>query len=229
AALAQAKRPVLLLDRSRLTKETAQCVAALAMNGDDSLPVLQLQARANSQTIRALGISRDMKQLYADIASGQLKGLLLFGVDLPAEQAENMEFVLEADANYGRAYPYASVLLPLAGFGAVTGSYVNFEGRLQKVQSAVRPNLGEENWQLLAALINALNRNYKFTDLEQIRAGLTAALQQDAAFVGVDGKLPQTPQGRQFVLDNPDLAQASFAREYEEASTSVKSWQKMKQ
>lgn len=236
AALAQAKRPVLLLDRSRLTKETAQCVAALAMNGDDSLPVLQLQARANSQTIRALGISRDMKQLYADIASGQLKGLLLFGVDLPAEQAENMEFVLEADANYGRAYPYASVLLPLAGFGAVTGSYVNFEGRLQKVQSVVRPNLGEENWQLLAALINALNRNYKFIDLEQIRAGLTAAcpeyaaaLQQDAAFVGVDGKLPQTPQGRQFVLDNPDLAQASFAREYEEASTSVKSWQKMKQ
>ena len=117
----------------------------------------------------------------------------------------------------------------------MTGSYVNFEGRLQKVQAAVRPNLGEENWQLLSALINALNRNYKFDDLRQIRDGLAAvcpefaaALQQDAAFVGVDGKLPQTPQGRPALPDNPGLAQAAFAREYEEASTSVKSWQKMK-
>ena len=100
----------------------------------------------------------------------------------------------------------------------------------------MRPNLGEENWQLLSALINALNRYYKFADLEQIRAGLAAAcpeyaaaLQQDAAFVGADGKMPQTPQGKQFVLDNPDLAQAAFVRDYEEASTSVKSWQKMKQ
>ena len=133
---------MILLDRSRLTSEAAQCVAALAQNG--GLPVLQLVARANSQTVRALGIERDMKQLYADIAAGKLKGLLLFGVDIPAEQAENMEFVLEADSTYGRAYPYASVLVPLAGFGAVTGSYVNFEGRLQKVEAAVQPGL--EAW-----------------------------------------------------------------------------------
>ncbi len=140
--LLAAKKPVILLDRSRLTSEAAQCVA-LAQNG--GLPVLQLVARANSQTVRALGIERDMKQLYADIAAGKLKGLLLFGVDIPAVQAVNMEFVLEADSTYGRAYPYASVLVPLAGFGAVTGSYVNFEGRLQKVEAAVQPAWKQEN------------------------------------------------------------------------------------
>lgn len=238
ALLAGAERPVLLLDRSRLTREAAQCVAALAANGCKPLPVLQLQARANSQTVRALGIKRNMQQLAADIADGKLKGLLLFGVDLPAEQAENMEFVLEADANYGRAYPYASVLLPLAGFGAVTGSYVNFEGRLQKVQAAVRPNLGEENWQLLAGLINALNRNYKFTDLQQVRAGLaaacpeyTAALQQEggaAVYLSADGGLPHTPAGRLALTLVADAADLAFARGYEQASTAVKSWQKMK-
>ncbi len=239
AALAGAKRPVLLLDRSRLTREAAQCVAALAAGGGKQLPVLQLQARANSQTVRALGIQRNMRQLAADIAAGKLKGLLLFGVDLPAELAENMEFVLEADAGYGRAYPYASVLLPLAGFGAVTGSYVNFEGRLQKVQAAVRPNLGEENWQLLAGLVNALNRNYKFTDLQQIRDGLAAACPEYAAalsaaagaavYLSADGKLPQTPAVLPAELKLADnLAALPFAREYEQASTAVKSWQKMK-
>lgn len=228
--LLAAKKPVILLDRSRLTSEAAQCVAALAQNG--GLPVLQLVARANSQTVRALGIERDMKQLYADIAAGKLKGLLLFGVDIPAEQAENMEFVLEADSTYGRAYPYASVLVPLAGFGAVTGSYVNFEGRLQKVEAAVQPAWKQENWQLLAELINNLNSRYKFTDLQQIRDGLAAvvpefaaALQQNAVFVSADGQLPQTPDG---VVLLHGRETAAFAKEYEQASTSMKNWSKMK-
>lgn len=230
--LAAAKKPVLLLDRSRLTREAAQCVAALAQNG--GLPVLQLVARANSQTVRALGIERDIQQLYADIAAGKLKGLLLFGVDIPAEQAENMEFVLEADSTYGRAYPYASVLVPLAGFGAVTGSYLNFEGKLQKVAAAVQPAWKQENWQLFAELINDLNPRYKFADLQQVRDGLAAAvpefaaaLQQDAPFVSADGQQPKTPAGPA-KLDAAALAAGAFAREYEQASTAVKGWSKMK-
>lgn len=228
--LAAAKRPVVLLDRSRLTRETAMAVAALAQKA--GLPVLQLVARANSQTVRALGISRNMQTLTADIEAGKLKGVILFGVDLAADLAEKLEFVLEADANYGRAYPYASALLPLSGFGAITGSYVNFEGRLQKVEAAIQPYQGRENWQIIADLINALNHNYKFEDLQTVREGLAAAcpayqgaLLGDAQYVGEDGQLPHTPEGQ---ANMPEVGDASFAREYEQASTSVKSWQQMK-
>lgn len=229
-ALAAAEKPVILFDRSRLTREVAQGVAALAQKG--GVPVLQLVARANSQTVRALGISRNMADLTADIEAGKLKGVLLFGVDVPAELVENLEFVLEADASYGRAYPYASALLPLSGFGAVTGSYVNFEGRLQKVEAAIAPYQGRENWQIVADLINALNRTYRFEDLQTVREGLAAAcpayrtaLLGDGAYVGEGGEQPKTPEGGNV----PDIdGDAEFAREYEQASTAVRSWRQMK-
>ena len=211
----------------------------LAVLGPECKPSMRQDAEAHrptelalfAKTVRALGIERDMKQLYADIAAGKLKGLLLFGVDIPAEQAENMEFVLEADSTYGRAYPYASVLVPLAGFGAVTGSYVNFEGRLQKVEAAVQPAWKQENWQLLAELINNLNSRYKFTDLQQIRDGLAAVVPEFAAACSrtlfCERRRPATPTPDGVVLLH-GRETAAFAKEYEQASTSMKNWSKMK-
>lgn len=231
--LRTADKPVIVFDRSRLTAEAARAVAAVASGFESPLPVLQLLARANSRAVRDLGYVRDLHALRADIESGQLKAVLLFGVDLPADLAEKVDFVVTADANFGRAYPYASVRLPLSGFAAVTGTYVNFEGRAQQVEAAVRPLYGKENWELLAMMINKINSRYKFESLKAVREAMAAVLPGYAGvlldgkrFVGEDGDaLPHTPAAGAVAVD----PEAALYREYEMESTAMKSWSKMQE
>jgi formate dehydrogenase major subunit len=228
--LKKAKKPLILLDRSRVTAAAAKAAAILAAGGEQTIPLLQLRANVNSQAVRDLGISRDLHTMQADIEQGKLKAVLLLGVDLPADYAEKVEFVMIADANYGRAYPYSAVLMPLSGFGAITGSYVNFEGRLQKVEAAVKPYQGQENWQWLAEFMTDVNSHYKFTDLTELRQFIAynypdyaPALLEDKPFIG--GEKRQTPAVK--VAEVPAV-ESAFYREFENESTSLKSWQRMK-
>ncbi len=222
SALAAAQKPLLVFDRSRLTYESAACLATLA--ADLNLPVLQLRDGVNSQVVADLGITKNYADLEADIESGKLKAMLLFGVDLPALLAEQVDFVFVADANYGRAYPYASVLLPTSGFGAVTGSYVNFEGRLQQVEAAITPYHGIENWSLLAEFVTAVNKFEHFGSLSAVRDALAAAVPAYAAALQGD---------EQFIAARPaaavqlPAAGAAAYRTYENESTARKSWKQM--
>ena len=231
--LRAAQNPVIVFDRSRITADAARAAAGLASAFAAPLPVLQLLARTNSRAVRDLGYSRDLHALRADIEAGKLKAVLLFGVDLPADLAEKVDFVITADANFGRAYPYASVRLPLSGFAAVTGTYVNFEGRAQQVEPAVQPLYGTENWELLAMMISKISSMYKFKSLQAVREAIAAKLPAYAGvllkgkrFVGEsDDALPQTPAADAVSVD----PQAPLYREFEMESTAMKSWKKMQE
>ena len=227
AALRAAKRPVLVYDAARLTLEAQAALAAAAAGL--KIPVLQLLAGVNSQTALDLGIVRDYRQLAADIEGGRLKAMLLFGVDLPALLAERLDFVFAADANYGRAYPYAKALLPLSGFGAVSGSYVNFEGRVKQVEAAITPYQGVENWRLLAELLAGVDRKPAFADLAAVRAeigaclpGYAEALRSGGGFIAPRGELRQ--------LDGVVLPPAGLPayRDFENESTAQKAWRIMR-
>ena len=227
AQLAAAEHPVLVYDASRLTVEAQAALAALAAGCN--LQVLQLVAGANSQTAQALGITRNFRQLAADIEDGRLKAVLLFGVDLPADLAEKVEFIFAADANYGRAYPYAKALLPLSGFGAVTGSYVNFEGRVRLVQAAISPYNGEENWSLLAELLAKVGRVAGPADIHELRAEMAAGLPGYAD--ALNGKAEFiAPRGTLTLLEGSLLPPDGMAayRDFEVESTARKAWQQMR-
>ncbi len=220
--LQKAAKPLLVFDASRLAAPAVLALYKLAAALD--IPVLQLLANVNSRVAADLGITRDLHALYADIAAGKLKAVLLFGVDLPALVAENVDFIFEADANYGRAYPYAKVLLPLSGFGAVTGSYVNFEGRLMQVQAAITPYNGQENWQLFAAFAAAVGREQPFADLAAVRRALAEKVPDYADALAGRTQLVTSGALAGAVLAAPG---APVYREFENESTSQKSWRQM--
>ncbi|HIU09749.1 MAG TPA: FAD-dependent oxidoreductase [Candidatus Avidehalobacter gallistercoris] len=222
AALKQAEKPLLVFDASRLAAPALQALFKLA--AVLNLPVLQLLANVNSRVTADLGITRDLHMLYDDIEAGKLKAVLLFGIDLPALVAENVDFIFEADANYGRAYPYAKVLLPLSGFGAVTGSYVNFEGRMQQVQAAIRPYNGQENWQLFAAFVAAVGREQPFADLQTLRRALAEKIPAYADALCGCANSVASRKFTEAVLAAPG---AAVYREFENESTSQKSWRQM--
>lgn len=227
ATLSGAKRAVLVYDATRLALPAQATLAAMAAKL--AMPVLELLSGVGSRVIRDLGITRDFHRLKEDIEGGKLKAMLLFGVDLPALLAEQVDFVFEADANYGRAYPYAKALLPLSGFGAVSGTYVSFEGRVRQVNAAIQPYQGVENWQLFAELLNGVDRMPKAESLEVLRAEMaerlpsySAALLHGAEFVDKAEEL-LTVDG--VVL--PPRGLDAF-REFENENTAQKAWAKMR-
>lgn len=227
AALAGAENAVLVYDGTRLTLPAQAALAALAARLD--LPVLELLSCVGSRVIRDLGITRDFHRLKEDIEGGKLKAMLLFGVDLPALLAEQVDFVFEADANYGRAYPYAKALLPLSGFGAVSGTYVNFEGRVRQVEAAIQPYKGVENWRLFAELLSGVDRMPKPANLAELRAEMAQklpsyamALLNGAEFVDKADRLSQVDG---VVLPPSGL---EMFREFENENTAQKAWVKMR-
>lgn len=229
-----AKNPVIVFDRSRVTVDAARMIAKIAAGFAAPLPVLQLLAATNSRVVCDIGYVRNLHDLRTDIEAGQLKAVLLFGVDLPADLAEKIDFLIMADANFGRAYPYASVRLPLSGFAAVTGTYVNFEGRAQQVSAAIQPLYGKENWELLTAMISKINARYKITSLQQIREMMAdempeyaGVLLEGRGFVGGDGvSVHEAPS---VIKEVPVEADAAMYREFESDNNAVKNWKKMQE
>ncbi len=227
AALSAAAKGVLVYDASRLDVPAQAVLAAMAVKYNAG--VLQLQNGVGSRMIQELGIVRDLHRLKADIEDGKLKAMLLFGVDLPALLAEQVEFVFAADANYGRAYPYAKALLPLSGFGAISGTYINFEGRARQVKAAINPYQGVENWQLLAELLNNVDRMPKAQNLAVLRAEMAAKLPAYADVLTNGAEFADKP-AKLALLDGAVLPPAGLAayREFENENTAQKAWQKMR-
>lgn len=226
-ALAGAKKPVLVYDATRLALAAQAALAALA--AEQNLPVLQLFNGVAGQLMQDLGITRDFAQLKEDIEGGKIKAMLMIGVDLPALLAEQVDFVFAADANYGRAYPYAKALLPLSGFGAVSGTYVNFEGRARQVTAAIQPYQGVENWQLLAELLCGVDRRPKAENLAVLREEMAKVLPGYAAVLLDGAEFIAKPEHLQ-LQEGAVLPPAGLPayRNFENENTAQKAWVKMR-
>lgn len=227
AALAAAQKPVLLFDATRLALPAQAALAAIAANG--GIPLLQLFNGVAGQLMQDLGIHKDFAQLKEDIEGGKIRAMLMIGVDLPALLAEQVDFVFAADANYGRAYPYAKALLPLSGFGAISGTYVNFEGRARQVEAAITPYQGVENWQLLAELLSGVDRLPKAQNLAALREEMAARLPKYADVLLAGAQFIAKPDKLQ-LLDGAVLPPVGLPayRSFENENTAQKAWIKMR-
>lgn len=231
AAYKNAESAVLIFDRSRCSREAAQMMANIAVlagkvSGNGS-GILQLRARTNSQGVADMGITKNIAQLKADILSKEVKGLLLFGVDLTYEFTSDLQFLGLADTVYGRAYSMADVIIPWGGFGGATGSYTNFEGKVQKVKAAIGTANGMENWEVLAAMSN----KYKKAEEVQTLADLEALVVAQNAEYGktLAGEAVYTWEGAEFTAELAEpCVDAQFAVEYEDCNEAVKKWQQVK-
>ncbi len=81
------------------------------------------------------------------------------------------DFVVAMAPFRGRAYDYASVILPVTPFSETSGTFVSCEGRVQSFNAAVRP-LGDARpaWKVLRVLGNLLDLEaFDFASSEAVR------------------------------------------------------------
>ena len=170
-ALCDAKNPVILMADKYITKEASGLAADIAvLLGKTAGPrcgVMRIASENNSRGLEVLGMTE------TSAAAGDAKGLLIFGED-PGVDLSGYDFVMVQDTHLTATAAQADVVLPALSFAEVGGTFINTEGRLQKVTAAVAKPLPYSNIGMVMAMADVLGMNLGPACAGKIRRHLKA-------------------------------------------------------
>ena len=169
-----------LLDRAGITGGSFRVdqgdTATLA-----GFPKLQLRAdRApNASGAEKLGFLR--ADGWADDRASSSGGSLLVLedalIDAPEELADGRSFFLFLGSRLSPLARRADVILPIATFAEMDGTFANFEGRVQRFQQALRPpGMARPGWMALSALLARMGEGETVTEARDAFAALATAV-----------------------------------------------------
>jgi formate dehydrogenase major subunit len=115
---------------------------------------------------------RDAVEIIRGIESGEIQGVLVTGGDAAGELRNAIYevpiFSVLLDTVAPEKPPYPDVVLPQATFAESRGTYTNCERRIQRLQAALSPAAGKQNWQILAALAYYLDYSMSYPTVADI-------------------------------------------------------------
>ncbi len=173
--------------------------SALDLAGKDHSGLLEVPELANARGLREAGclpdagpglaeavVGKPAEEIRAALESGELKALLLFGVD-PLRDFPDTEAWKKALAAADHIVAFstfetataamADVVLPLETHAEKDGTVTHPDGRLQRVRpSAPRPGNIRPNWGVLAELSLALDHDTGISSQPSAFAALAAAV-----------------------------------------------------
>jgi NADH-quinone oxidoreductase subunit G len=127
---------------------------------------------------------RDRDGILAAAQAGEIDVVYLLGAD-EIDMAKLGKAFVVYQGHHGDAGAHrADVVLPGAAYTEKDAIYVNTEGRVQLARRAVQPpGEAREDWAIVRALSEVINRKLPFDTLAQLRAKLVAA---NPVFAGID-------------------------------------------
>ena len=121
---------------------------------------------------------KNMDQIMQGLEEGTIKGVFVFGEDPPqaeiVEKLAKAELLVVQDLFLTETARVADVVLPAVSFVETEGSYINSERRVQKVNPALPPLTGKQNWQVLLELMEEMGYQQKAATPAQIWQEMTA-------------------------------------------------------
>ncbi|HWP64451.1 MAG TPA: molybdopterin-dependent oxidoreductase [Candidatus Limnocylindria bacterium] len=160
--------------------------------GDDFL--LKADKNPNTQGLRALGLSPEgaLEREVAALESGRVRVLVLHRTDLVAwgdaarvrRALEAVPYVVVLDTHGSETAEYASVVLPIAAYTEIDGTFTNHAGRVQRLHRAVAPpGAARPGWQVLAELLGRFEEGLELPSAARVFAAIAS---EAAAFAGLD-------------------------------------------
>jgi len=218
-----AKDEIAVLSSSSITVEDAYLVSkfvrsinvkyfdfvpkVVAGSGDDIL--IQEDKSANTKGVELMGIDSSKGRLKFDeiitqIESGKIKALVLIEEDLINLNAAyekalaKLDFLVTFSTNFDATTSLANVVFPASTYAEKNGTWINFQGRIQRIRPAVttmemersldgmslsrwdkfgtdfdswgkaKKNDARPTWKIISGLANAFGTKYKFTMADEI-------------------------------------------------------------
>jgi len=129
-----------------------------------------------------------LTEIVDAILEGKIKALYIIGSDLASSIApsgkvlaalKKAKFVVFQDIFPNQTANYAHVVLPAASFAEKTGTFINTEGKVQRIRKALEPpGNSRPDWEILCELAKKLgNKGFEFENTEDILSELLSAIQ----------------------------------------------------
>ncbi len=184
--LKKAEKPMLILGEAALMRSDNQSVAKLACELAEKYGLIQgewngfnvLHSRA--ATVGGLDVGfvpgksgKSTAEILKASEKAQMDVVYLMAADEVDMKALKNSFVIY-QGHHGDAGAHAAdVILPGAAYTEKNATYVNTEGRVQRTQLAVQPpGEAKEDWKIIRALSEALDKTLSFNTLEALRKSL---------------------------------------------------------
>ncbi len=133
----------------------------------------------------------DVAGVLEGLEKGTIKGVFVSGEDVESAMVKKLakaELLVVQDLFLTEVAQEADVVLPAASFAETTGSYTNSERRIQKVNPALKPIIGLENWEILLNLMEQMGFKQNYASLENLweEIGFLAPIFKGIAFRKLD-------------------------------------------
>jgi len=116
---------------------------------------------------------RDVAGIVDGAQKGEIDFIYLLGADEFDVAHLGRAFVVYHGSHGDAGAHHADVILPGAAYTEKEGTYVNFEGRVQRAERAVfPPGEAKEDWAILRALSEHLGARLPYDDRVQLRAAM---------------------------------------------------------
>jgi len=145
-------------------------------HGDDIL--LSRDRNPNTNGARLLGVTSEpgakLPMIADAVKSGRIKALVTLGenpmrLGISAKQLADLSAFIVMDILANDATEHATVVLPSFAFAEKRGSMINGEGRLQRLNRAVRgPGQARDDWEILRDLIQACSGPNSIYSIEDV-------------------------------------------------------------
>lgn len=173
----KSKKAMIVFEQNTLSSAGAKMIANIAViSGHIGSPrngIIQLKLNNNSQGLVDMGIDTDSNEVAKAIGNGAIRGLLVFGEDIPQVDLKKLDFLMVQDTHLTETAKAADVVIPAVSFAESEGTFTSSERRIQRISKAIIPMSGYENWKVIVELARVLGTNLNYASSKEIFAELT--------------------------------------------------------
>lgn len=186
----ESKKAMIIFDENMITSEAAKLIANIAVVsgqiGKARRGIIQLKPKNNSQGLADLGIDMPSDVIVEKINNKTIKGMFVFGEDIPNVDLSNLEFLAVQDLYLTPTAEKANVVIPAVSYAESKGTLTNAERRIQRTFTAIPPLTGYANWQVVNEMMYMLGWTKNFTKVEEITEELSKSVPEYLGLVKVE-------------------------------------------
>ncbi|HUT87541.1 MAG TPA: FAD-dependent oxidoreductase [Candidatus Heimdallarchaeota archaeon] len=172
--ISSATHPLLVFEERTVSADAVRAIARL-VEIQPAWKVAMVRALPNTNGLAKVGFQLDGKDLALDTA----RACLVVGTnpaqeDSVAAKLKQMNFVVTMAVVNNETTAQSDVVLPMSLPIETNGHLIDTDGNPKQLTSILRSPAGEENWEILVSLAQALDLHWDYADVNAVTSAIEA-------------------------------------------------------